>query len=302
MKVLSDNEAVCPICGANQQLLHSLDKANGYNRYHCQQCDVIFSDPMQNPGVEWYQASDVYRERRERSTPIPLSVIRKDWRFKTFMDLGYARSKSILDLGCGTGIFMKIAQDDGGYTIEGVESDPIAVETAEELYGVDTIRIDTAESFVSSNDQRQYDIITMFDVLEHLDNPLQIIRDLKTRLSPQGLVIITVPGHRRQPTWFAPETDLPPHHLTLWSSASLRRCFQEAEYDVVDIIRSPLWSGDLVNQLFHKYSAFKRLDMVGRILRGGSLFILMPIMAQLLSLRHDAGGFTIMGIAQKTVS
>lgn len=288
----------CPLCEGQNALI--LPSANDYDRFHCQQCDVIFSDPMQNPGAEWYQQSDVYKERRERTTPIPLAVIRKDWRFKTFLNLQIQSGGQLLDVGCGAGIFLKLAKLEG-YQIQGIESDPLAVATAAKLYGVNNIATQSIEDFINAESSECFDIITLFDVLEHLTNPREVLEALEMRLKPGGYLVLTVPGHRRVPAWFALDTDLPPHHLTLWSVKSMQSALAQAGYDVVDVKRSPLWSGDLVNYSFHRFAAFRRLDLIGRALRGISLFGIMPIVAKLISIRRESGGFTMMGIARKRI-
>lgn len=86
---------------------------------------------------------------------------------------------TLLDFGAGSGAFVRAALD-AGYEATGVEHSPVAREQARQRYGVELV----AEA------RGPYDVVTMWDVVEHLRDPITSLADLRARLKPGGLVFV----------------------------------------------------------------------------------------------------------------
>jgi SAM-dependent methyltransferase len=99
-------------------------------------------------------------------------------------------TRRILDAGCGSGGNLTMLQRFG--TVSGLELDDEAATNAAQRLGPGgtLYRGPIPEALPDA----QFDVITMFDVLEHLDEPVQALSALRTRLAPQGQVVITVPA------------------------------------------------------------------------------------------------------------
>jgi len=228
--------------------------------------------------------------------PVPMFVVRQDWRYRTFFSQGLNSGGTLLEVGCGSGKFLRLAAEQG-YRVAGIDHDPSAVKTARQLYGVADVHALSVEDLLAEPSDRYFDVICLFDVLEHLERPKPVVQGLGEMLDTGGHLVCTVPSHQRWPKWFAQDVDLPPHHLTLWSQTALKRCFEGAGLELATILRSPLLGDNLLHQASLRWKALQRLDIVGMALRTAGQFVVMPVMARVLSLVPQAGGFTLLGVA-----
>ncbi|MBV8304973.1 MAG: class I SAM-dependent methyltransferase [Acidimicrobiia bacterium] len=120
-----------------------------------------------------------------RDVEDPLYVGERDNRYHTFRrvlaDLGPARSRRLLDVGAYCGYFVDVAGQ-GGFRADGVELSPWAVAQAEQL-GV-TVHNETVGERAASGDR--YDVVTMWDVVEHLADPRAELAATHCLLEPGG--------------------------------------------------------------------------------------------------------------------
>lgn len=161
--------------------------------------------------------------------------------------LGPGGGRSLLDFGCGEGDFLRAARTQG-WDGRGVERDrPSAV--SDDLTVVASLgELDAGKPF---------DCATFWHVLEHLDDPVGTLTELRSHLAPDGLVLAAVPNFG---SWQARVTgaswlhlDLP-RHLFHFTAASITKMFEasgfrvdnisfgEWEYDVIG------WSQSLLNR------------------------------------------------------
>ncbi|MFI5346122.1 MAG: class I SAM-dependent methyltransferase [Elusimicrobiota bacterium] len=164
--------------------------------------------------------------------------------FPYFLDrLPEPRRGLLLDIGCAAGHFLKLARE-RGYDVEGLEVDERFVKIAQDggLTGVRQGILD--EDFTRKNDGR-YDIVSMIEVLEHVDDPLGFLRLAGRLLKPGGHLLIAVPDNRR-PTPFGRDLwDYPPHHLTRWVPSALKLALEKSGFTVEDLRSKPLPVVDL---------------------------------------------------------
>jgi 2-polyprenyl-3-methyl-5-hydroxy-6-metoxy-1,4-benzoquinol methylase len=99
-------------------------------------------------------------------------------------------SLSILDVGCGDALFFDRLGEFG--EVEGIESDPNLVAPD----GPNRARITVAPFDASFQPPKNYDLIVMLDVLEHLDAPEQALCRALLLLKHGGIIIVTVPAFR----------------------------------------------------------------------------------------------------------
>jgi 2-polyprenyl-3-methyl-5-hydroxy-6-metoxy-1,4-benzoquinol methylase len=99
-------------------------------------------------------------------------------------------SLSILDVGCGDALFFDRLRQFG--EVEGIESAPELVDPNGPHRG----RITVAPFDANFQPGKNYDLVLMLDVLEHLDAPERTLRQALSLLKPGGLVVLTVPAFR----------------------------------------------------------------------------------------------------------
>jgi O-antigen biosynthesis protein len=105
--------------------------------------------------------------------------------------VGY--DKNVLDVGCSTGYLAEVLVQ-RGCRVTGIEIDPKAARRAEEH--CERVIVGDVESLDLGKelDEGSFDVIIFGDVLEHLKDPLQALRRLKSSLGPRGYVVASIPN------------------------------------------------------------------------------------------------------------
>lgn len=135
----------------------------------------------------------------------------------------------LLDIGCGSGGFLRRAKL-CGWEVEGVEPDPAAAGVARQ--GQDFLVHSSMEGAAG----KQFDVVTLSHVMEHLHDPKGMLREAAALLLPGGMLWIAVPniagaGHRiYRESWQALEV---PRHIAIPSAKSLSLMFEEVGLDEV---------------------------------------------------------------------
>jgi SAM-dependent methyltransferase len=210
--------------------------AGEYDIRRCTKCGLQFCDPMRAGTSAFYDA--VYRHMPVRSLP---------WDFTQFRAIVPAGAR-VLDVGCGGGSFVAMARMDG-YDAEGIDFNPDLVAGAAAAgLPVSAVDISGLEAHLRG---RQYDAFTMWQVLEHLEDPAGTLRQLRAVASPKTILVVAVPSDRfylaersRRPV-----TDYPPHHLTRWTPIALRAAAERAGWQVTTHRYEPASLGEMGKRL-----------------------------------------------------
>ena len=117
----------------------------------------------------------------------------------------------ILDIGCGAGLFFEALQRFG--TVEGLESDSTAIAQSGAWRG----SIHQGYLDDSFKPEGRYDVVLMLDVLEHVDDPDDLLSRTTGILAAGGRVVITVPAFR----WLWTRHDDLNHHLRRYTAREL---------------------------------------------------------------------------------
>jgi SAM-dependent methyltransferase len=128
----------------------------------------------------------------------------------------------LLDVGCGTGEFLA-SMKAAGWQVEGLERDERAAAWAREHYEI-PVSTGSVEQVMTST--QQYDVITMWHVLEYLYDPRQALAIISSRLRDDGWLLIAVPNisgidaRVYKANWVALDA---PRHLNHFSLDTLAR-------------------------------------------------------------------------------
>ena len=95
----------------------------------------------------------------------------------------------ILDVGCGTGANLKMLAAYG--KAEGVDISPQAVDFCHER-GLDSVKLGAIEQLPYENDS--FELVTALDVIEHLDDDIAGLREMRRVLRPDGRILVFVPA------------------------------------------------------------------------------------------------------------
>jgi 2-polyprenyl-6-hydroxyphenyl methylase/3-demethylubiquinone-9 3-methyltransferase len=99
----------------------------------------------------------------------------------------------ILDVGCGGGAFLSLARS-AGSICTGLEVNPVRVAYSRERARLD-VRFQTIDEFVSDGTQRgNFDVVTLWDVIEHVNEPFRTLECAVQALRPGGVLLIDTPA------------------------------------------------------------------------------------------------------------
>ena len=101
------------------------------------------------------------------------------------------RPGRLLDVGCANGVFVWLAKE-AGWEAEGVELSPFAAEWGRKQFGV-TIHERAVEDLAPAP---VYDVITLWDTLEHVPHPKGLLHACYQRLQPGGHLVVLTPDHQ----------------------------------------------------------------------------------------------------------
>lgn len=194
-----------------------------YALWSCPACAVVFSEPRQAPPSDWYEKAAPLRAKEIQ--PLPSS----DWRFASFLKDILPPGK-ILDVGCGDGGFLALAQRSGWMGL-GFDYEFRMIEIAK-TRGVE-VKVDEFGAFCRSRAAGEFDAIVLFDVLEHTPEPSQLINLVKPLLKKGGHLALTLPNALRPLPFVREEHDYPPHHFTRWSPEAMKGFLDRNGFSIV---------------------------------------------------------------------
>jgi|WetSurMetagenome_2_1015567.scaffolds.fasta_scaffold38767_4 2-polyprenyl-3-methyl-5-hydroxy-6-metoxy-1,4-benzoquinol methylase len=213
----------CRLCGDNH--LTFLFAVKGCDILRCQLCDftqvshTTAEDDLKKIYGYSYFHNDKYRDpcSLERENEKRLSLVRR------FLNKGV----TVLEAGCGTGDFISLAKHE--YEMSGFDLSEAAVDEAK-----NTNRDISDRLWVGSLDKQRlepssFDAVCLWDVIEHLSDPLQVCRKLMSCLRPGGYLFLSTPVMDGWPARLLGKYwpfMTPPEHLAFFSSRSLQHLFE----------------------------------------------------------------------------
>lgn len=166
---------------------------------------------------------------------------------------------SILDVGCGTGEFLNKMKS-SGWKVSGIEPIETPRKKAEQI-----LNQSINESL--ENTTGEFDIITLWHVLEHLPKLNESIQKVHKLLKPDGLLIIAVPNYNSQDAktykqfWAAYDT---PRHLWHFNKGSMSRLLEKYNFILEKILPMKLDSY-YVSLLSEKYKLNGQIGLEGLV-------------------------------------
>ncbi len=161
----------------------------------CDQCATLFKIPDDlSDGVAKYYVDSKYTSdyaalhdgEDHQAAAIELQEVLRHM----LEALGEQRG-SLIDLGCGVGQFMEMAQS-AGFRVSGIEINDRAAESAKARTGASVWNRDLdVEPLPGEN----YDVITMLDLIEHVQDPMALLRRANDKLTDKGKVVAFTPNH-----------------------------------------------------------------------------------------------------------
>jgi 2-polyprenyl-3-methyl-5-hydroxy-6-metoxy-1,4-benzoquinol methylase len=154
------------------------------------------------------------------------------WRYILRALQRYTAAPKLLDVGAGNGYFVWLARTEFGMPADGLEISAAEADYARDTFDIELLRGDL--SVVTD----QYDVITSFNVLEHVKEPANLLEQMRERLAPGGFLVVTTPNptciHRRLRGLNKWNMVCPPHHINLFTRAALQELLARQGFDVLE--------------------------------------------------------------------
>jgi 2-polyprenyl-3-methyl-5-hydroxy-6-metoxy-1,4-benzoquinol methylase len=172
-----------------------------------------------------------------------LYYIAEKWEFlQAIRALKKYRSHRILDVGCGSGYFLDLLRDRlPSVDYAGYELDSEMVQLARSK-GHKVYHGLFPEAVLEENKDKSFDAVCMFQVLEHLPDPVASLKSARRLLSPHGILIIGVPEDSERVRRYFPSalTNIPPHHVSRWCKSTFRVGMPRLGFRVLRVAREPM--------------------------------------------------------------
>ncbi len=229
-----ENQTEKLICGLCQGEAALWGEKNNYRLYTCSLCKLIFVHPTPDSSTiynEMYFSGGEdgfgyvdYDADKEAMRPV----------FERYLDMCAAYGKSggtLLDVGAATGFFLNIASK-RGFKVFGVEMSEFAAGIGRKA-GLDVRQGSLREVKFPAE---FFDIVTMFDVLEHMADPFAELQEVGRILKPGGLLVVNTPngesfvGKVLKTKWYF---IIPPEHLYYFSAKNLKKYLEKIGFEVV---------------------------------------------------------------------
>ena len=247
---------VCPLCGGSQgERIYSREFQNvTWHLGKCPDCGLHYTDPKPTPAqMAGFYEGDYHSELRSPGG----SERAFGEKFRRYVEwiVQFVQKGRSLDIGCATGLMPHLLSR-GGFAAEGVEFNPQSAAWGREHYGV-PITVGGLEQVDAL--PGAFDLVTMTDVLEHTENPVEALRGVNALLRQGGFMLVTFPdisslrarfsyllarAASREWLWMSCHI---PGHTWEFTPATARKCFEKAGFEVAGFRRSESvpdeWSG-----------------------------------------------------------
>lgn len=257
------------LCGRNAACQLAFAK-QGFDFVSCSGCGLLFVDPRPTPQAleTFYQESESKRlkleilERTRQTRQQRIFAPRAEWISAALRPAG----GRLLDVGCGNGIFLELFLGRLGWDAMGVDPSPDAVARCGEK-GIRAIQA-TIETF---GDPDGFDVITLWEVLEHVFDPLAVLRRCRALVRPGGALVLTTPniGGFDYLVLGSDSTNvLAPVHLNYFDPRSLTRMLEIAGFTRVEIMTPGKLDVDIVRNYWRAGGTRGRHPFLERLVLG----------------------------------
>jgi len=191
----------CPVCGNDSFKQHSvvtdyfLTKKE-FSISQCKKCDFLFTNPYPDDSIisEYYKSDSYLSHPKSKFSIFSLVYnlirrlnIKNKYRVVTKgIEVG-----NVLDIGCGSGDFLNYCKEHN-WKIYGVEPNTEAREFASKRVGEEIFHPDHQKYFQSQS----FDLITLWHVLEHIDDLDVQFAEIKRILKSTGRLVIALPNYK----------------------------------------------------------------------------------------------------------
>lgn len=220
-----------------------IDTKAGFDVIECKTCGFKHVIPIPTPE----ELGELYKENfYDTEKPRYFKEVEEDlewWNltyhnyYQLFENYCPKASRRLLEIGSGPGYFLKCGKE-SGWEVLGFEPSKQASEYSRR-FGVNVVN-----EFFSDNEAEKYgrfDVVYMNTVIEHLPDPISLIKSVRGALKPGGIICVVSPNEYNplqnilrknldyDPWWVAP-----PQHINYFNFESLKKLLERLEFEIME--------------------------------------------------------------------
>ncbi len=223
-------ELHCPLCGNSKAtVISELDSFGFKVRYYlCQTCGFVFQNPGESAAADPAFYEETYRQlyqATEEPTAKDLRQqrLRAEYQLNLIQNHGVCRLWRALDIGASSGTLMQTIHEAYGAEMIGVEPGKAYRQLAEEK----GFKVYPSLELLQSGETAKFDLVTMMHVLEHLEDPLGTLGEIRTDLlEDHGFLLVEVPN-------FYAHDSYELAHLSCFTEHTLTEMLKQAGYKIM---------------------------------------------------------------------
>jgi len=224
----------CSLCGAPcpPDILFAKERFP-YRR--CPECGLVYPSPRPRMShiIEQYETgrfASTFEDMYLPSAPYRMATIFRE-RVEELIQPRVSSGR-ILDVGCSSGHFLKVAAEHG-FEAYGIEPNPRMVRFAQQELGLSGVQCGTLAQDLFS--ERYFDVITMWDVLEHVEAPGALLSQARDILKPGGWLFAYTENFDSLNVYLTgsySEMIVPDVHLRHYTPQTFRREVEQAGFEL----------------------------------------------------------------------
>jgi 2-polyprenyl-3-methyl-5-hydroxy-6-metoxy-1,4-benzoquinol methylase len=250
----------CPWCDSNKTQINLWVKDlflthETFEIHECKNCGLLFTEPRpsQNEIGKYYQSEEYYSHQENKIGFIPkLYETVKSINLKNKYKMATERltKGNVLDIGCGVGDFLHTMEAKGWKTT-GIEPSEDAKTIARQRINATIV----SPKEINQLQDESYDLITMWHVLEHIDDIKEEIKQLQRLLRKGGRLLLALPNFKSYDAMYYKEYwaayDVP-RHLNHFCKASINNVFKNSKLKLTKTTKLT-WDAYYISYMSEKY-------------------------------------------------
>jgi len=195
-------ETNCNLCGADDTALIYTERdrwlglPGSFRLVRCRRCGLAYLNPRPAPEDMAFYYPATYGPHStvpedEASLLSYLNHARKYGKRTAVIRSARPQGGRLLDIGCATGSFLHVMGQSGSWEVCGVEPNADAAHYARDRFGLDVVEGTLRDARCSD---ARFDVVTMWDVIEHLHDPRSTLLEIHRILKPRGMLVISTPN------------------------------------------------------------------------------------------------------------
>jgi len=180
--------SICPVCTDNtsKKFLAKVNLVFGadYDLVECSNCGLIYFEPMPTVSeLSTFYSGSYYNFEKSREEGKGMAFAQHLKRLKT--------NGKFLDVGCATGFFINGIKKHSDWEVYGTDFGKSAVQFARDKLGLNVVEGDLADAQFPN---AFFDYVHVNNVLEHVLNPVSLLRECRRIIKPNGVFFLSVPN------------------------------------------------------------------------------------------------------------